>query len=112
MLKVTINSGEEVIATLTKFLQKEKIKNGAIASVVGALDSFSLSTMAKNDGKKVLVKDYHEPVELTGTGEVEDGVPHLHVVVGREDAAALCGHLEWGKVKDWFVHIYIIPLEK
>ena len=110
MLQAEIHSGQEVIETLTKYLKKNKIKKAAIVSVIGALDSFSLSTMDKKDGQKVITTDYSEPVELTGTGEVVDGKPHLHVTVGRDNASALMGHLEWGKVKDWFVHVYILPL--
>src|SRR5690349_17310187 len=111
MIRLEVKSGEEVIESLTKQLVELKIEKAAIVSVIGALDSFCLSTMPKDDGKKVLMNDFGEPVELTGTGEITDGQPHLHVTVGREDASALTGHLEWGKVKDWFVHVYIIPLE-
>lgn len=110
MIKIEIKAGEEIIESLTKQLAEKGIKDAAIVSVIGALDSFCLSTMPKDDGKKVIENEYHEPVELTGTGEVEDGIPHLHVTVGRADATALMGHLEWGKIKDWFVNIYIIPL--
>ena len=112
MIKIEIKSGEEVIENLSRQIKKAGIKQAAIVSIIGALDSFALSTMPKTDGKKVVVNEFHEPVELTGTGEIENGKPHLHVTVGREDASALMGHLEWGKVKDWFIHVYIMPLEK
>jgi|SRR6185369_1007592 len=111
MIKITIKSGEEVIKSLTKQLSEKSITDAAIVSVIGALDSFKLSTMPKNNAKEVIEKEYHEPVELSGNGEITDGKVHLHVTLGRADQTGLHGHLEWGKVKDWFVHVYLIPLE-
>ena len=112
MIKIEVHSGQEVIETITKFIQKEGITDAAIVSVIGALDTFKLSTMPKNNAKEVIEKEYHEPVELSGNGEIAEGKPHLHVTLGRADQTALHGHLEWGKVKEWFVNVYILPLKK
>lgn len=111
MIKLEIKAGEEIIESLTKQLAKKDIKDASIVSIIGAVDECSLSSMAKTDAKKVIAKDYHEPLELSGTGEIEDGKPHIHAVLGKDDQSTLMGHLEWAKVKAWFVHVYIIPLE-
>ena len=111
MYKIEINSGEEIIETLTNFLKKHGITEGAIVSVIGATGSCKVTSMHKNDAKKIIEKEYHEPLEITGTGEIENGIPHIHAVFGREDQSAIHGHLEWGNVTDWFVHVYLLPLE-
>ena len=54
--------------------------------------------------------EYRQPFELSGTGEVKDGVLHLHVVLGREGDAALTGHLHWAQVDTFFVNAYVIQL--
>ncbi len=109
MIKIEIKSGEEIIESLTKQLAEKGIKNAAIVSIIGAVDACKLSTMPKDDAKKVIEKEYNEPLELSGTGEIEEGKPHIHAVLGKDDQTALMGHLEWGKVESWFVHVYILP---
>jgi predicted DNA-binding protein with PD1-like motif len=111
MIKIEVQKGEEIIETVTAYLKKHSIKTGVIVSVIGATDSCKISTMPKTDAKEVIEKEYHEPLELSGNGEIEDGKVHMHAVFGREDQSALHGHLEWGIVKDWFVHVYIMPTE-
>ncbi|HSA83504.1 MAG TPA: PPC domain-containing DNA-binding protein [Patescibacteria group bacterium] len=110
MIKIEVRKGEEVVETVTAYLTKHDIKTGVIVSVIGALNEFSLSSMDKHDEKKVITTEYTEAVELSGNGEITDGKPHFHVTLGREDQQALHGHLEWGKVNEWFVHVYIMPL--
>lgn len=111
MIKIEVQKDQEVIETVTAYLNKHDIKEGVIVSVIGALRTFSISSMDKHDEQKVITTEYDEAVELSGNGEVADGKPHFHVTLGREDQKALHGHLEWGKVKDWFVHVYIEPLK-
>lgn len=110
MIKIEIQSGEEIIESLTRQLAEKGIKEAAIVSIIGAVDDCAISSMDKNDAKKVITKEYHEPLELTGTGEIENGKPHIHAILGREDFSTLSGHLEWGKIQAWFVHIYVLPL--
>lgn len=110
MIRLSITSGEEILEKITKYLAKKKINEGTI-SVIGAIDECGLSTMPKHDAKRDIIVKYREPLELSGTGEVHQGKPHLHVVLGREGNSALAGHLHWGKVKHWFVNVYITPLE-
>lgn len=110
MIKIHVDPGEEVIEVVSKYLSENNIKDGAMVSIIGAVDECCVKTMSKNDPKQDIAVEYHEPMELSGTGEVRDGKPHIHCVLGREDKSTISGHLEWGKVKSWFVNIFLIPL--
>jgi uncharacterized protein len=65
--------------------------------------------MPADDAKSDILRDYVEPLEMFGTGEVVDGIPHIHCTLGREDGVALAGHLHWAKVQTWFVRLYVLP---
>ncbi len=110
MIKIHINPGEEVIEVVSKYLFQNNIKDGAFVSIIGAVDECCVKTMPKEDAKQDIAKEYHEPMELSGTGEVRDGKPHIHCVLGREDKTTVSGHLEWARVKSWYVNIFLITL--
>ena len=110
MIKFHVNPGEEVIETVTKNLQVKGIKDGAIVSIIGAVDECCISFMPKKDAKKDITAEYQEPLEMSGTGEIRDGKPHIHCVLGRERNISISGHLHWAKVKNWFVNVYLLPL--
>ncbi|MFC6017454.1 PCC domain-containing protein [Plantactinospora solaniradicis] len=93
MILVSVQPGQEVMSTLTDELQARGVANGAIVSLIGAVEGCAISTM-----------------ELTGTGEVKDGTVHIHVVLGRQEDEAKAGHLHWGKVEHFFVNAYVMPL--
>ena len=111
MLKIQVKPGEEVIEKVTKILKENNIQEGSIVSVIGAVDECQISTMPKNDAKQDILTNYNEPLEMSGTGEVHEGKPHIHAVLGRKGNIAIFGHLHFAKVKEWFVNVYIIPLE-
>lgn len=98
--------------TVAKQVQEQRIQHGAIVSLFGAIDSCCISTMPKKDAKKDILTEYHEPFEASGSGEIKEGKPHIHIVLGREGDETLSGHLHWAKVKTWFVNVYVIPLNK
>ncbi len=106
MINIEIKKGEEIIEKVTRTLKEKQIKTG-ILSLIGAVDSCCISTMQKDDALKDILTQYHEPLELSSIGELVNGKPHIHVTLGREDNSALFGHLHWGKVKSWFVNVYI-----
>lgn len=108
MIKIHVKSGQEVIETATKFLKKHNIREGAFVSIIGAVDECCVKTMAKKDPKEHIEKIYKEPMELSGTGEVRDGVPHIHCVLSQDDKSTVSGHLEWARVASWFVNLYLI----
>lgn len=105
-----VGSGEEVIATLTDALKQAGIRRGAIASVVGAVSACTLSNMPRNDAKGDILTPFDQPMEMSGTGEVKDGVPHIHCVVSGEGNAAIAGHLHSARVDSWFVNVYVAEM--
>ena len=112
LLKLKVNSGQEVMQVLETEFAKKNLKDGAIVSVIGAVDECCISNMPKDDATKDVLTEYKEPFEMSGTGEIRDGKPHIHCVLGQEGDETLSGHLHWAKVKTWYVTVFVIPYEK
>lgn len=93
---------------LEEELKKENIQEGAIVSVIGAVDECSISNMPKSDATKGIVTEYKEPFELSGNGDIREGKPHIHCILSNENGKAIAGHLHWAKVETWYVAIYVI----
>lgn len=110
MIVLSVKPGEEVMDSLTRQLAEHQIRSGAVASLVGAIDSCGLSNMPAGNAKEDILTEYNQPFELSGTGEIVDGKPHLHCVVSGEGNAAIGGHLHWARVETFFVHAYVLPL--
>ena len=66
--------------------------------------------MPKRDASSDILTEYEQPMEMSGTGEIKDGKPHVHCVLGTEGDVTLSGHLHWAKVDRWFVRVYVMPL--
>lgn len=109
MLMIHVKSGEEVLETVTERLRQAGVTDGAIVSVIGAVEECCISNMPKHDAKQDILTEYRQPFELSGTGDVQDGKPHIHCVLGAEGDGALSGHLHRAKVGDWFVKVYVLP---
>ena len=110
MQLISVQPGEEVMDSLSKQLKEHGITNGAVVSLIGAIDACAISNMPAGNAREDIVTEYRQLFELSGTGEVKDGVLHLHVVLGREGDTALTGHLHWAQVDTFFVNAYVIPL--
>jgi predicted DNA-binding protein with PD1-like motif len=82
----------------------------ATITLIGAVDEATISTMAKHDALIDTLTTYSEPLELTGTGEVVEGNPHIHVILCREADQTIGGHLHHATVKTFFVNAYVTPL--
>jgi predicted DNA-binding protein with PD1-like motif len=108
VIVISVSPGQEVIETVTSELSRLGVESGAIVSLVGAIDSCCISNMPKDDAKNDIFTEYKQPFEMAGTGEVKDGKPHIHCVLGREGDIALAGHLHWAQVHNWFVNVYIM----
>ncbi|MDG4805113.1 PPC domain-containing DNA-binding protein [Micromonospora sp. WMMD980] len=111
MKMLSVNRGEEVVETLTRLAAEQGITDGAIVSLIGAVDECAISNMPAGDVSTDIVTEYRQPCEVSGTGEIRDGEVHLHVVLGREGDVALSGHLHWARVESFFVHAYAVALE-
>ena len=101
----------ELLTALTDRLADLGVTSGAIVSLIGAADSFTVSTMPAHDASANVVTDYDLPAEMTGTGEVIGGVPHLHAVMAVEGDRAISGHLHRARIGTWFAHVYVVPLD-
>jgi uncharacterized protein len=107
---ITINPGEEVIDTLTTHLAQHDITNGAIVSIIGAVDTCTISNMPLDDPTQDILTEITHPLELSGTGEIRNGTPHIHCVISGHDNNALAGHLHRATVGIWCVNLYIITI--
>jgi uncharacterized protein len=110
MLLISVKPGEEVTESVTRRLKELDVRDAAIVSVVGAVDSCVVSNMPRDDAKANIVTTFTQPFELSGTGEVKDGVPHIHCTVSGEGNSTYAGHLLWASVENWFVNVYVIPI--
>lgn len=110
MLLLTVRPGDEVMESLRRQMAEQEIRNGAVVSLIGAVDACAISNMPADDASKDIVTEYRQPCELNGTGEIVDGALHLHCTLGREGDVALAGHLHWALVDTFFVHAYVLPL--
>lgn len=111
MLLISVQPGEEVMESVTRQLKERGVQDGAVVSLIGAIDSCCISTMPKHDATKDVMTEYRQPFELSGTGEIKGGVPHLHCVLGKEGDVALAGHLHWARVESFFVNAYVIEID-
>ena len=110
MFVVHVGPGQEVLATVTAQAAEKGVASGAIVSLVGAVGSACISNMPKGDASSDILTEYEQPMEMSGTGEIKDGKPHIHCVLGTEGDVALSGHLHWAKVDHWFVRVYVAPV--
>lgn len=108
LLQLRVEPGQEVIETLTKQAAELGLQNGAIVSLIGAIDSCCISNMPSNDAMSDILTNYARPFELSGSGEIIDGRVHLHVTLSGEGEDTLHGHLHWAKVNTWYVAAYAI----
>lgn len=111
LLKVIVNKEQELMETLEEELKKSNVAGGAIVSIIGAVDQCRISNMPKEDAMKDIISEYDQPLELSGTGDIKDGKPHIHCVLSKENGEAIAGHLHWAKVKSWPVTVYILAGE-
>jgi predicted DNA-binding protein with PD1-like motif len=110
VLLLSVASGEEVLETITRKAAEAGITDGAIVSLIGAVEACAVSTMAAADPAKDIVTEYAQPLELSGTGEITDGQVHIHVVLGAEGNQAITGHLHRATVTTFFVNAYVVPM--
>lgn len=109
MIKLTVRRGE-LVQALTDLLERNEIRDGAIATLIGAVGRCTYTTMQPGDVTHDIQRVITNPAELSGCGEVVDGIPHLHVVLGAGGGQAFAGHLIRAHVaQPYFVNAYVIP---
>lgn len=110
MFVISVKPGEEVMESLTRQLAEQGVERGAIVSLIGAVDACCISNMPKHDASDDILTEYQQPCELSGTGDIADGAPHVHCVLGTEGDHALAGHLHWARVRTHFVNAYVVEM--
>ncbi|MDT4975037.1 MAG: uncharacterized protein QOG79_1733 [Mycobacterium sp.] len=73
----------ELIASLTQQAAEQNIIYAAIVALIGAVDGFTVSTNPAGDPTAHTYSHYPLPAEMTATGEIVDGKPHIHRRDGR-----------------------------
>ncbi|NUS74175.1 MAG: DUF296 domain-containing protein [Corynebacteriales bacterium] len=109
MIVFEVRAGE-LLAELNRQAAEAGITHAAIVSLIGAADSFVVSTMPKGDARKDMITKHDVPAEMTGNGEIRDGVVHLHVVMGVEGGRAIVGHLHEAVIGTHFARVYVIAI--
>jgi predicted DNA-binding protein with PD1-like motif len=99
---VIFDSGDEVVAGLTKFVSDENVTAGQITAI-GAFAEATLGyfDLEKKEYERISVREQVEVLALIGDVALADGQPklHLHVVVGRRNGGAMGGHLLDARVR-------------
>jgi uncharacterized protein len=99
----------ELIESLTKQAAEHGITYGAIVALIGAVDSFTVSTNPAGDPTAHTYSHYPLPAEMTATGEIVDGKPHIHAVMAVQGDRAIGGHLHTAHLGSSFARAYVIP---
>lgn len=107
---IEVRNGE-LLDTIAKQAKEVGIAHGAIVSLIGAVDSFTVSTMPRHDATKDILTDYELPAEMSGTGEITDGTVHIHAVMAVEGDRAISGHLHRAQIGTWFARAYLQSCE-
>ena len=93
---VRLVKGEEVITTLSSFVEDQKILGGFVFGL-GAFKEVTIGyfNSAKKEYIKKFFKDDLEFANLTGSISYFEGKPfvHAHVTASGPDLNAFCGHL-------------------
>jgi len=110
MFVISVEPGEEVLAIVAQKARENGVVNGAIVSLIGAVDAACISNMPKDDAAADILTEYRRPMEMSGTGEIVDGKPHIHCILSAEGDSTYAGHLHWATVDSWFVRIYVIVM--
>jgi predicted DNA-binding protein with PD1-like motif len=98
----------ELLASITKQAAEAGIANGAIVSLIGAADRFTLSTMPADNAREDVLTDYDVPAEMSGSGEIVNGAVHIHATMAIHGNQAISGHLHRADIGTWFARVYII----
>jgi uncharacterized protein len=107
MLVIEIREGE-LLEGIELHAREKGITDAAIVTLIGAADSFTLSTMPAADATKDIITDYGLPAEMTATGEIVDGKPHIHAVMAVEGDRAISGHLHRAQIGTHFARAYLL----
>jgi predicted DNA-binding protein with PD1-like motif len=101
----------ELLESITQQAAEHGITHAAIVALIGAIDSFTVSTNPAGDPTAHTYSSYPLPAEMTATGEIVDGKPHIHAVMAVQGDRAIAGHLHTAHLGTSFARAYVIPTE-
>ena len=101
----------ELIESLTQQCAEQGITYAAIVALIGAIDSFTVSTNPAGDPTAHTYSSYPLPAEMTATGEIVGGKPHIHAVMAVQGDRTIGGHLHTAHLGTSFARAYVIPSE-
>lgn len=96
----------ELLDTITREAKSLGFSN-ALLTLIGGVDSFTISTMPADDATADTITTYDLPGEMTATGEIVDGTVHVHAVMGVEGDRAVAGHLHAAEIRTHFARAYV-----
>ncbi|GAB3897004.1 PCC domain-containing protein [Kibdelosporangium lantanae] len=109
MFVFEVNDGE-LMESLAEQAKEHGVTNGAIVSLIGGVDRFTVSTMPADDATKDVITDYELPAEMHGSGEIKDGTVHVHATMAVAGDRAVSGHLHRAHIGTWFARAYVTPV--
>jgi uncharacterized protein len=111
MLIFEVESGE-MIESIEAQAKSAGLTHAAIVSLIGGVDSFTVSTMPVSDATKDIVSEYNMPAEMHGSGEIVDGKAHVHGTFAVQGDRAVAGHVHGAVIGTWFARAYVVPVEQ
>jgi predicted DNA-binding protein with PD1-like motif len=109
MLVIEVRGGE-LLDAIERSAKEQGIANAAIVTLIGAVDSFTVSTMPADNATKDVITEYEMPAEMTATGEIVNSRPHIHAVMAVEGDRAISGHLHKAQIGTWFARAYLLAV--
>jgi predicted DNA-binding protein with PD1-like motif len=88
---------------------QQGISYAAIVALAGAVNSFTVSTPPYGDPTSHTYKRYPLPAEMTATGEIVDGKPHVHAVMAVQGDRTIGGLLHSTQVGSSLACAYVMP---
>jgi predicted DNA-binding protein with PD1-like motif len=101
----------ELMESITRQAAERGITYAAIVALIGAIDSFTVSTTPAGDPTAHTYSSYPLPAEMTATGEIVEGKPHIHAVMAVQGDRIIGGHLHKAQIRTSFARAYVIPSE-
>jgi predicted DNA-binding protein with PD1-like motif len=100
---------DELLASLARQAAELGITDAAIVSLIGAANSFALSTIAEHDPAKDILTDFAVPARMSGTGDIINGAIHIHATMAVEGYLGLSGRLHRAEISTWPARAYVLP---
>jgi predicted DNA-binding protein with PD1-like motif len=109
---VVLDTGDEVIASLTQFVRKQDVEAASVTGIGAFLDAvLGYFDWQTKEYRRIPVNEQVEVLSLLGDVAVSEGEPtlHVHAVLGKADGSVIGGHLLAAHVRPTLEVILIQP---